>query len=100
MADLRFRNIINGESVDAADGATYDLVNAFRAIQSQPGLNDEQREKALARLVMTGLLTGAIMTVSIRGERFHCSADGEVYGPERHRTWRVEPAAYSMVLPR
>ena len=27
MADLRFRNIINGESVDAADGATYDLVN-------------------------------------------------------------------------
>jgi diacylglycerol kinase family enzyme len=39
-------------------------------------------------------------TVSIRGERFHCSADGEVYGPERHRTWRVEPAAYSMVLPR
>lgn len=39
-------------------------------------------------------------TVSIRGERFHCSADGEVYGPERHRTWRVEPAAYSMMLPR
>jgi betaine-aldehyde dehydrogenase len=27
MADKRFRNIINGESVDAADGATYDLVN-------------------------------------------------------------------------
>src|SRR4051795_9594104 len=27
MADLRFRNIVNGESVDAVDGATYDLVN-------------------------------------------------------------------------
>ncbi len=27
MADLRFRNIVNGESVGAADGATYDLVN-------------------------------------------------------------------------
>src|SRR6188472_1368820 len=27
MADLRFHNIVNGESVDAADGATYDLVN-------------------------------------------------------------------------
>jgi len=39
-------------------------------------------------------------TVSIRGERFYCSADGEVYGPERHRAWRVEPAAYSMVVPR
>ena len=27
MADLRFRNIINGKAVEAADGATYDLVN-------------------------------------------------------------------------
>ncbi len=37
--------------------------------------------------------------VSVAGESFWCSADGEIYGPERHRTWRVEPAAYSMVLP-
>ena len=27
MADLRFHNIVNGESVDAVAGATYDLVN-------------------------------------------------------------------------
>ncbi|HYO40575.1 MAG TPA: gamma-aminobutyraldehyde dehydrogenase [Nocardioidaceae bacterium] len=27
MADLRFRNVVDGKSVDAADGATYDLVN-------------------------------------------------------------------------
>ncbi|HET9422540.1 MAG TPA: diacylglycerol kinase family protein [Nocardioides sp.] len=39
-------------------------------------------------------------TVSVTGEKFWCSADGEIYGPERHRTWRIEPAAYSMVLPR
>ena len=38
-------------------------------------------------------------TVSISGERFYCSADGEIYGPERSRTWRLEPAAYSMILP-
>lgn len=38
-------------------------------------------------------------TVSISGEEFWCSADGEIYGPERQRTWRVEPAAYSMILP-
>lgn len=38
-------------------------------------------------------------TVSISGEEFWCSADGEIYGPERSRTWRVEPAAYSMLLP-
>ncbi|WP_435742306.1 diacylglycerol/lipid kinase family protein [Nocardioides sp. SYSU DS0663] len=37
--------------------------------------------------------------VSIDGEEFYCSADGEIYGPERRRTWRVEPGAYSMVLP-
>ena len=38
-------------------------------------------------------------TVTVSGEEFWCSADGEIYGPERHRTWHVEPAAYSMVLP-
>jgi diacylglycerol kinase (ATP) len=37
--------------------------------------------------------------VSVRGEEFWVSADGEIYGPERSRTWRLEPAAYSMVLP-
>lgn len=39
-------------------------------------------------------------TVSVSGEEFWCSADGEIYGPERHRTWRVEPAAYQLVVPR
>lgn len=37
--------------------------------------------------------------VSVTGEPFHCSADGEIDGPERTRTWRLEPGAYSMVLP-
>ncbi|GAA1775505.1 diacylglycerol kinase family protein [Nocardioides hankookensis] len=37
-------------------------------------------------------------TVSVSGGPFWCSADGEIYGPERQRTWRLEPAAYSMLL--
>ena len=37
--------------------------------------------------------------VSVSGSAFWCSADGELYGPERHRTWRIERAAYSMMLP-
>ena len=37
--------------------------------------------------------------VSVSGGPFWCSADGEVYGPERQRTWRVETEAYSMLLP-
>ena len=38
-------------------------------------------------------------TVTVAGEPFFVSADGELYGPERSRSWRVEPAAYRMVLP-
>ena len=37
--------------------------------------------------------------VSIAGGEFWCSADGEIYGPERQRTWHVEQAAYAMTLP-
>jgi diacylglycerol kinase (ATP) len=37
--------------------------------------------------------------VSVSGGPFWCSADGEVYGPEQRRTWRLEPAAYHLVLP-
>jgi diacylglycerol kinase (ATP) len=38
-------------------------------------------------------------TVSVSGQDFWCSADGELYGPERNRTWTVEKAAFSMPLP-
>ena len=38
-------------------------------------------------------------SVTISGQDFYCSADGELYGPERNRTWRLEPAAYQMTLP-
>jgi diacylglycerol kinase family enzyme len=38
--------------------------------------------------------------VTISGDAFWISADGEVSGPERRRCWHVEPAAYSFVLPR
>jgi YegS/Rv2252/BmrU family lipid kinase len=37
--------------------------------------------------------------VSVSGQDFYCSADGERYGPERNRTWHVEPGAFSMPLP-
>ncbi len=37
--------------------------------------------------------------VSISGEEFWMSADGEISGPERRRTWHVEPAAYSLLVP-
>jgi YegS/Rv2252/BmrU family lipid kinase len=38
-------------------------------------------------------------TVTVSGQNFYCSADGELYGPERNRTWHIEPGAFSMPLP-
>ena len=38
-------------------------------------------------------------SVKVSGGEFWLSADGEVSGPERSRSWRLEPAAYSMILP-
>ena len=38
-------------------------------------------------------------SVSVSGQDFYCSADGEVYGPERNRTWHLEPGAFRMPLP-
>jgi YegS/Rv2252/BmrU family lipid kinase len=38
--------------------------------------------------------------VTISGDAFWISADGEISGPERQRSWHVEPAAYSFVVPR
>ena len=37
--------------------------------------------------------------VTISGDSFWISADGEISGPERHRSWHVEPGAYSFLLP-
>jgi YegS/Rv2252/BmrU family lipid kinase len=38
-------------------------------------------------------------SVTLSGQPFYCSADGELYGPERDRSWHIEPRAYSMPLP-
>ena len=38
-------------------------------------------------------------SVRVSGQEFWCHPDGEVYGPERQRTWRVEPALYGLLLP-
>ncbi|WP_307833492.1 diacylglycerol/lipid kinase family protein [Pimelobacter simplex] len=39
-------------------------------------------------------------TVRVTGTPFECNSDGEIDGPVRSRTWRVQPAAYAMVVPR
>lgn len=38
-------------------------------------------------------------SVTISGEDFYASADGEITGPDRRRAWRLQRAAYKMILP-
>ena len=38
-------------------------------------------------------------SVKVSGDEFWLSADGEISGPERNRTWRIEPGAFRMPLP-
>jgi hypothetical protein len=37
--------------------------------------------------------------VTISGEDFWISADGEISGPEKRRSWHLEPAAYRLIVP-
>lgn len=45
------------------------------------------------------VLTARATQVTLSGEDFYLSADGEISGPERRRSWHLERAAYSMVVP-
>jgi len=36
--------------------------------------------------------------VTISGEDFYLAADGEISGPERRRSWHLEPGAYSLLV--
>ena len=38
-------------------------------------------------------------TVSVAGEDFWLAADGEITGPEKRRTWRLERSAFTMIVP-
>jgi len=37
--------------------------------------------------------------VTVSGEDFFLAADGEISGPERRRSWHLEPGAYSLIVP-
>ncbi len=47
----------------------------------------------------TDVITRRAKIVSVRGEKFSVSADGEISGPRDSRTWRVLPSAYKIVAP-
>jgi YegS/Rv2252/BmrU family lipid kinase len=45
------------------------------------------------------VLTRRASQVTISGEDFWLAADGEIQGPERRRSWHLDPAAYRLVVP-
>lgn len=47
----------------------------------------------------TDVITRRAKTISVRGEKFSVSADGEISGPRDARTWKVLPSAYKIVAP-
>lgn len=47
----------------------------------------------------TDVITRRAKIVSVRGEKFSVSADGEISGPRDARTWRVLPSAYKIAAP-
>ena len=47
----------------------------------------------------TDVITRRAKIVSVRGEKFSVSADGEISGPRDARTWHVLPSAYKIVAP-
>lgn len=44
-------------------------------------------------------LTLRARQVTVSGEDFFLSADGEISGPERRRSWHLEQGAYAMIVP-
>ena len=55
--------------------------------------------KARSHPARTDVITRRAKIVSVRGEKFSVSADGEISGPHDARTWQVLPSAYKIVAP-
>jgi YegS/Rv2252/BmrU family lipid kinase len=47
----------------------------------------------------TDVITRRAKIVSVRGEKFSVSADGEISDPRDARTWQVLPSAYKVIAP-
>lgn len=82
---------------DPADGrldvmislATGPLSRFGYAWQLRGGEHDERDD----------VITLRAHQVTISGEDFWLASDGEVEGPERRRSWHLEPSAYRLILP-
>jgi diacylglycerol kinase family enzyme len=84
-------------AADPEDGVVDVLVSFATAPTARLGYAVDLVRRRHQRRDDTVYLRGS--RVSVAGEDFWLSADGEVTGPEGRRTWHVERAAYSLLLP-
>jgi hypothetical protein len=47
---------------------TAGVISSLRAVDAQPGLSDAERDQMRAQIVRRALLTGALLTIAIRGD--------------------------------
>jgi diacylglycerol kinase family enzyme len=85
-------------AADPSDGKADVLVSFATTPRAQAGYALDLLRRRHPERDDTVYLRGS--QVSVAGEEFWLSADGEVTGPEGRRTWHVERAAYSMLLPK
>lgn len=83
---------------DPADGKADVMISHAVGPRAKLGYALNLRRGSHHRRDDVQYLRGSQVTVS--GDAFWISADGEISGPERQRSWHVEPAAYSFILPR
>jgi diacylglycerol kinase (ATP) len=82
---------------DPTDGRMDVLVSFSTSLAAKAGYALRFRSGKHAE--RDDVLTVRGSSVTISGQDFYCSADGERYGPERNRSWRLEQGAFSMPLP-
>ncbi len=82
---------------DTEDGRLDVMIS--RAVEPMAKLGYAAKLRRGAHDERDDVLTLRGRTVKVSGDEFWLSADGEISGPERSRSWRLEPAAYSMTLP-
>jgi diacylglycerol kinase (ATP) len=82
---------------DPQDGLVDVMISHAVGVSAKVGYALHLRRGEHHRRDDVQYLRGSQVTIS--GDAFWISADGEISGPERQRSWHVEPGAYSFILP-
>lgn len=82
---------------DPADGRLDVMVSLSTGLVERVGYGWHLRKGEHERRDDVIAIRAAQVTVC--GEDFYLAADGELEGPERRRSWHLEPRAWSMIVP-